>query len=179
MARTASSSLGVPPALAHRAFRAHAPGFRPFRSTDLLERIGGQPAADALVEALYDRFEADGVLRPLFGRDLENERAKQKLFFAEWLGGPRRYSDASHAGLVHRHVKLLLERGAGAGRWVLHPEMRRSSPAVGQPSTPRAAGSANLAPATRAGKTTPTMSLPCSGTGLEWVDKRAVRRALR
>jgi hemoglobin len=114
-----SETAGVPASLAHRCFLPHAPGFRPFRNTDLFARIGGQSAVDALVDALYDRFEADLVLRPLFGRDLRGERAKQKLFFAEWLGGPRRYSDASHAGLKHRHDGLPITR-ALAGRWLGH-----------------------------------------------------------
>ncbi len=110
---------GVPASLAHRCFLHHAPAFRPFRHTDLFARIGGQSATSTLVDALYDRFEADKVLRPLFARDLRDERARQKLFFAEWLGGPRRYSDASHAGLEHRHDGLPITR-ALAGRWLGH-----------------------------------------------------------
>jgi hypothetical protein len=31
----------------------------------------------------------DGQLRPLFPRDLAGGRSMQKLFFAEWLGGPQ------------------------------------------------------------------------------------------
>ena len=79
--------------LEHRSLLDHAPGFRPFRGTDLFERIGGQPAIDRLVDLLYEGIADDDQLRPLFPRDLADSRSMQKLFFAEWLGGPRRYSE--------------------------------------------------------------------------------------
>jgi truncated hemoglobin YjbI len=44
----------------------HAPGFHPFDAA-LFARIGGQPTVDRFVDTLYDRFEADDLLRPLFG----------------------------------------------------------------------------------------------------------------
>jgi hemoglobin len=105
--------------LEHRRFLDHAPGFRPFRNTDLFARIGGQPTVDKLVDALYDRFESDEILRPLFVRDLAHERANQKLFLAEWLGGERRYSERSYSGLKHRHDDLPITR-AIAGCWLGH-----------------------------------------------------------
>ncbi|MEQ7128178.1 ankyrin repeat domain-containing protein [Actinopolymorpha sp. B11F2] len=107
------------PALAHRSLLDHPPGFRPFRGTDLFDRIGGQPAIDRLVDLLYDGFDGDEHLRPLFPRDLADGRSMQKLFFAEWLGGPRRYSEQSHAGLRHRHDSLPIT-SALAGRWLGH-----------------------------------------------------------
>jgi truncated hemoglobin YjbI len=125
--RNAATSAVVPLSLQHRCFLHHAPGFRPFRSTDLFVRIGGQQTVDALVDALYDGFETDEALRPLFGRDLTNERARQKLFFAEWLGGPRRYSEVSYSGLKHRHDGLPITR-AHAGRWLGH--FRRAAAAA-------------------------------------------------
>jgi truncated hemoglobin YjbI len=76
--------------LEHRRLLNHPPEFRPFRGTDLFERIGGQTATDRLVDLLYEGIEDDDQLRPLFGRDLARSRSMQKLFFAEWLGGPRR-----------------------------------------------------------------------------------------
>ena len=96
-----------------------APGFRPFRGTDLFERIGGQPTIDRLVDLLYEGFENDEQLRPLFPRGLADGRSMQKLFFAEWLGGPRRYSEQSHAGLQHRHDGLPITP-ALASRWLGH-----------------------------------------------------------
>jgi len=105
--------------LAHRRLLDHAPGFRPFRGADLFDRIGGQPTIDRLVDLLYDGIEDDDQLRPLFPRDLADGRRMQKLFFAEWLGGPRRYSEHAHAGVGHRHDGLPITR-ALAGRWLGH-----------------------------------------------------------
>ena len=78
--------------LEHRSLLDHALDFRPFRGTDLFERIGGQPAIDRLVDLLYEGIGDDDQLRPLFPRDLADSRSMQKLFFAQWLDGPRRYS---------------------------------------------------------------------------------------
>ena len=56
--------------LEHRSLLDHPPGFRPFRGTDLFERIGGQPTIDRLVDLLYEGIGDDDQLRPLFPRDL-------------------------------------------------------------------------------------------------------------
>ena len=109
----------TPSSLAHRSLLDHPPGFRPFRGTDLLDRIGGQPTIDALVDQLYDDLADDKELRPLFPRDLAGTRSMQKLFFGEWLGGPRRYSEQAHAGLRHRHDGLPITPDL-AGRWLEH-----------------------------------------------------------
>jgi truncated hemoglobin YjbI len=108
-----------PMGLEHRRLLDHPPGFRPFRGTDLFERIGGQPTIDRLVDLLYEGLEGDEQLRPLFPRDLGDGRSMQKLFFGEWLGGPRRYSERSHAGLRHRHDGLPITP-ALASRWLGH-----------------------------------------------------------
>jgi hemoglobin len=93
----------------------------PLRLADagVFARIGGQPTIDRLVDTLYDRFEQDPVLRPLFGLDLRAERANQKRFFAEWTGAGDRYSHAAYAGMKHRHERLPITRGL-AGRWLGH-----------------------------------------------------------
>ena len=108
-----------PMCLEHRRLLDHALGFRPFRGTDLFERIGGQPTIDRLVDLLYDGIGDDDQLRPLFGRSLAGGRSMQKLFFAEWLGGPRRYSERAHAGLRHTHNGLPITP-ALAFRWLGH-----------------------------------------------------------
>jgi truncated hemoglobin YjbI len=105
--------------LAHRRFLDHAPGFRPFRDTNLFERIGGQSSVNELVELLYQGIDDDEQLRPLFGRDLEGGKARQKLFFAEWLGGPRRYSEVAWTSLAHIHDGKPITP-AIAGRWLGH-----------------------------------------------------------
>ena len=105
--------------LEHRGFLNHAPGFRPFRDTGLFERIGGQPTVDRLVDLLYEGIDRDGQLRPLFGRDLSGGKARQRVFFAEWLGGPRRYSEVAWTNLKHTHDGKPITQ-ALAGRWLGH-----------------------------------------------------------
>jgi truncated hemoglobin YjbI/ankyrin repeat protein len=107
------------PAIQHRRLLDHPPGFRPFRGTGLFERIGGQPAVDRLVDLLYEGIGDDDQLRPLFPRDIAHSRSMSKLFFAEWLGGPGRYSEQAHAGLRHRHDGLPITP-ALADRWLEH-----------------------------------------------------------
>jgi truncated hemoglobin YjbI len=107
------------PGLAHRALMDGGPGWRPFRGTGLFRRIGGQQAVDRLVDLLYEGISADAQLRPLFPRDLAGSRSRQKLFFAEWLGGPGRYSEQAHAGLRHTHDGLPIT-AALADRWLGH-----------------------------------------------------------
>jgi truncated hemoglobin YjbI/ankyrin repeat protein len=105
--------------LEHRCFLNPAVPLRKTAESGLFTRIGGQPAVDRLVDALYDGFESDEILRPLFGRDLERERSNQKRFFAEWLGGPARYGDSAYAGLAHRHENLGITPSL-ARRWLGH-----------------------------------------------------------
>jgi truncated hemoglobin YjbI/ankyrin repeat protein len=104
----------------HRRLLDLAPGVRPLQDGGaLFERIGGQASVDRLVDSLYDRFEADAVIRPLFGRDLANGRNRQKRFFAEWLGGPPRYSESAWGGLYRHHEDLPITPGV-AERWLDH-----------------------------------------------------------
>ena len=119
VSRVSETRAAHPACLEHRSLLHHPPGFRPFRGTDLFGRIGGQPTIDRLVDLLYEGFEGDELLRPLFPRDLADGRSMQKLFFAEWLGGPRRYSEQAHAGLRHRHDSLPITP-ALARRWLRH-----------------------------------------------------------
>lgn len=110
---------GTGTGLEHRGLLNYAPGFRPFRDTDLFERIGGQPTVDRLVDLLYEGIEHDDQLRPLFGRDVTGVKPRQKMFFAEWLGGPRRYSEVAWTGLKHSHDGKPITH-ALAGRWLGH-----------------------------------------------------------
>jgi truncated hemoglobin YjbI/ankyrin repeat protein len=105
--------------LEHRQVLGYAPGVRPSPDTGLFERIGGQPVIDRLVDLLYAGIRDDDQLRPLFPRDLAHSRSMSKLFFAEWLGGPRRYSEQSHAGMRQRHGDLPITP-ALVGRWLGH-----------------------------------------------------------
>jgi truncated hemoglobin YjbI len=73
----------------HRRFLAHPGAQRSFAGEALLAQVGGNSAISSLIDGLYARIESDRALRPLFGRDLSNEREAQKRFFSEWLGGRR------------------------------------------------------------------------------------------
>ena len=112
-----------PVGLEHRSLLRHAPGSRPLGGPDLYDRIGGWPAVSALVDLLYEGIGDDDQLRPLFGPGLADSRSMSRLFFAEWLGGPRRYSEQSYAGMRQRHVDLPITP-ALADRWLGH--FRRS-----------------------------------------------------
>jgi hemoglobin len=67
----------------------------------LYERLGGDPAVRALVDAFYARVLADADLAPFFARvPLDRLRTMQHEFFCAALGGPLDYSGRSIA-LVH------------------------------------------------------------------------------
>jgi truncated hemoglobin YjbI/ankyrin repeat protein len=113
--------------LEHRRLLDHPVDFRPFRGSGLFERVGGQPTVDRLVDLLYQGIEDDDQLRPLFKGDLAGRRPGTKLFFAEFLGGPRRYSERAYAGMGHTHDGLPITT-ALAGRWLRH--FRRATEAT-------------------------------------------------
>jgi len=103
----------------HRSFLDVGLGIRPLPDGIFFSRIGGQDTVDRLVDSLYDRFDADAVIRPFFGANLANGRSKQKRFFAEWLGGPPRYSESAWGALYQHHEDLPITR-AVAERWLSH-----------------------------------------------------------
>lgn len=107
--------------VSHRSLLALAPVVPPQLSDriGLFDRIGGQATVDRLVDSLYDRFAADAVIRPFFGRNLTSGRDRQKRFFAEWLGGPPRYSESAWGALYRHHEDLPITR-AVAERWIDH-----------------------------------------------------------
>ena len=102
-----------------RQFLTHPEAHHRFAGGDVFLRIGGAAAIDELINGLYDRIETDAALRPMFGRDTTNERAAQKRFFTEWLGGERGYSDRAHLPLKHRHDLLPITH-ALAEKWLAH-----------------------------------------------------------
>jgi truncated hemoglobin YjbI/ankyrin repeat protein len=112
-------SNGIDSSVDHRFLLDPAPGHRPSQDGMLFSRVGGQVTIDRLVDSLYARFEADRLIRRFFGRDFSSERTRQKLFFAEWLGGPPRYSESAWGGLYQHHEDLPITR-AIAERWLGH-----------------------------------------------------------
>jgi truncated hemoglobin YjbI/ankyrin repeat protein len=103
----------------HRRLLDPAPGLRPLENGELYERIGGRATVERLVEALYARFETDKVIRSFFGRNFSAERERQKVFFAEWLGGSSGYSESAW-GALHRHHEDLPISEEVATRWLGH-----------------------------------------------------------
>jgi hemoglobin len=82
----------------------------------LYERLGGERAIAAVVEAFYGRVLADPLLAPFFaGVETDRLRRMQREFFAAALGGPIRYSGRPlhvvHAGLGIgiRHLARFLD----------------------------------------------------------------------
>jgi truncated hemoglobin YjbI/ankyrin repeat protein len=103
----------------HRRLLGRQEAHRPFVGGEMFARAGGAAAIAALVDGLYDRIETDSALRPFFNRTLINERAAQKRFFTEWLGGESVYTDGAHAPLKHRHDLLPITRQL-AKKWLTH-----------------------------------------------------------
>ena len=112
-------AVNVDPGVAHRRLLDLASGLRPLQDGALLDRIGGQATVDRLVDGLYDRFEADAMIRRLFGKNLATGRSRQKRFFVEWLGGPPRHSESAWGALYQHHEDLPITR-AVAERWIDH-----------------------------------------------------------
>ena len=127
----------LPDPLAHRYLLGQPLDYRPFAGSDLCARLGGQATVDRLVDLLYDGFEADPALRPLFPRDLTGGRAGQKMFLAQWLGGSHRYAERSYSGLVHRHESVPITRSV-AGLWLHHFQQALTRTVAGETDGPPA-----------------------------------------
>ena len=83
-------------------------------------RLGGRAAVARLVDAFYDRVEADPELRAVFPADLGPGRERQKLFLEQWLGGEPRYERAyGPPALRRRHLPFAITEAA-AERWLAH-----------------------------------------------------------
>jgi truncated hemoglobin YjbI len=102
--------MGLPlqPGLDHRGRfgDGDAPLFPP---PETLDALGGPDTVARLVDGLYDRIEADTLLRPAFTGDLTRERENQKEFFTAWLGSfqPLFDSESRHElRLAHAHLSI-------------------------------------------------------------------------
>ena len=92
----------------------------PEGAAPLFERIGGRETVRRIVDAFYDGIEQDSELRPMFPRDMESGREKQRLFLEQWLGGAPGYSEQfGHPRLRRRHFPFVIDQRA-AGRWLHH-----------------------------------------------------------
>ena len=94
-------------------------GGRPM-SDSLLNRIGGGQAVAHVIDRLYDHIEADPEVRAVFPKDMAVGRAKQKLFFAQWLGGEPLYTKQyGSPRLRQRHMAFAIN-SRRAERWLQH-----------------------------------------------------------
>ena len=86
----------------------------------MFERVGGAEFFTALVERFYAGVAMDPVLRPLYPDDLTEPKAHLAMFFVQYWGGPRTYSEQrGHPRLRMRHAPFAigaLERDA----WLRH-----------------------------------------------------------
>jgi hemoglobin len=75
----------------------------------LYEWAGGRGAFERLIDAFYDRVEADDLLSPLFGgRVGEEHRDHVVAWWCEVFGGPARYTDelGGYEQMVAKHRGL-------------------------------------------------------------------------
>ncbi len=64
----------------------------------LVDWAGGEPAIRRMIDAFYDRVEADDLLSPFFpGGVSEHHRAHVTVWWVEVLGGPATYTE-EHGG---------------------------------------------------------------------------------
>jgi hemoglobin len=86
------------------------------REVTVYEAVGGMAFFERLVDAFYERVEADPVLLELYPEpdDLGPARDRLRLFLVQYWGGPTTYSDErGHPRLRMRH-----------GPFVIGPEAR-------------------------------------------------------
>ena len=80
------------------------------------ERIGGETAISALVDAFYETMGTDSraaAIRAMHEPDLTATRAVLIDYLTEWMGGPRRYSPVRGApALRKRHLRFAIDSAA-------------------------------------------------------------------
>lgn len=73
----------------------------------IYEAIGGQQSVDKIVTALYNHIGKHEKLLPIFPDDLSEPARKQRLFLAQFFGGPALYTEErGHPMLKRRHMEF-------------------------------------------------------------------------
>jgi hemoglobin len=84
------------------------------------ERWGGKTFFDELIERFYAGVVGDPLLRPLYPEDLTESKVHLALFFMQYWGGPRWYSEQrGHPRLRMRHAPFAIG-AAQAEAWLRH-----------------------------------------------------------
>ncbi|WP_042367405.1 globin [Streptacidiphilus neutrinimicus] len=85
------------------------------------ERVGGEPTFRRLVHRFYEGVSADPFLRPMYPEeDLGPAEERLTLFFMQYWGGPRTYSEGrGHPRLRMRHAPFKVDRAAHDA-WLRH-----------------------------------------------------------
>ena len=96
------------------------PNANPDGTATHFARLGGRAAVEQLVDAFYDRIEADPELRAVFPADLGPGREKQKAFLEQWLGGEPRHQRAYGPPMLRRRHRPFAITAAAAERWLAH-----------------------------------------------------------
>lgn len=78
---------------------------------DLWRAVGGEEGVAALIRDLYSRIERHELLREVFPHFNDAQAA---IFFRQWFGGPRDYSDRLEGGLLRRHHHRYISPRAAA-----------------------------------------------------------------
>lgn len=87
---------------------------------NVFDEVGGFEAFVRLVDAFYERVEADEVLRPIYPEDLEPGKQHLAMFLAQYFGGgPIFSSERGHPRLRMRHGPFEISVAA-ADRWAGH-----------------------------------------------------------
>ena len=84
-----------------------------FKPRSVYELLGGEESLRLIVDAFYDKVEADAVLRPMYPADLTESKRRLFLFLLQFFGGPARYSEErGHPRLRLRHFPFAIDRQA-------------------------------------------------------------------
>lgn len=98
------------------------------------EAIGGDLSVRTLVEAFYDRIEADApTLRAMLPADTSTSRQKLYEFLSGWLGGPQLYVERrGHPRLRMRHLRFPIGH-AEVQEWMRCMELAMDEVVVTEP----------------------------------------------
>jgi hemoglobin len=92
----------------HYEVRSTSPALPEKGLPTLYDWCGGGPAVSGLINAFYDRVEADDLIGPLFPGGVSAEhREHVTLWWSEVLGGPAAYSElGGYPRMVSHHIDL-------------------------------------------------------------------------